>query len=137
LVEFYDFSIFGFATASAFPQIFFPNLPPAQALVFSYLALGAGYPARVLGAFIFRHFGDRAGRKIAFLTDILIVGGSTCLTGLLPGYAKLGIAAPVLLVLLRIVQGIGVGGEFGGATSLLAEFCAKPQSRALWTPLAN
>src|SRR5215468_11201657 len=94
LVEFYDFTIFGFATASAFPQIFFPNLPPAQALVFSYLALGAGQPARLLGAFIFGHFGDRAGRKFAFLTNILIVGASTCLTGLLPGYAKLGIVAP-------------------------------------------
>ena len=137
LVEFYDFTIFGFATASAFPEIFFPNLPPAKALVFSYLALGAGYPARLLGAFIFGHFGDRAGRKIAFLVNILIVGGSTCLTGLLPGYAKLGIMAPVLLVLLRIIQGIGVGGEFGGATSLLAEFGAKRKSRAFWMSLAN
>jgi MFS transporter, MHS family, shikimate and dehydroshikimate transport protein len=137
LVEFYDFTIFGFATASAFPEIFFPNLPPTQALVFSYLALGAGYPARLLGAFIFGHFGDRAGRKTAFLVNILIVGGSTCLTGLLPGYAKLGIVAPVLLVLLRIIQGIGVGGEFGGATSLLAEFGAKRRSRAFWMSLAN
>ena len=65
LVEFYDFTIFGFAAASAFPEIFFPNLPPAKALVFSYLALGAGQPARLLGAFIFGQFGDRAGRKIA------------------------------------------------------------------------
>ena len=137
LVEFYDFSIFGFATASAFPQIFFSNLPPARALLFSYLALGAGYPARILGAFIFGHFGDRKGRKIAFLTNILIVGGSTCLTGLLPGYAKLGIVAPALLVLLRIIQGIGVGGEFGGATSLLAEFGAQRRSRAFWMSLAN
>ena len=137
LVEFYDFTIFGFATASAFPQVFFPNLPPTQALVFSYLALGAGQPARLLGAFIFGHFGDRAGRKVAFLTNLLIVGGSTCLTGLLPGYGKLGVAAPVLLVVLRIVQGIGVGGEFGGATSLLAEFGAKRKSRAFWMSLAN
>ena len=137
LVEFYDFTIFGFATASAFPAIFFPNLPLTRALVFSYLALGAGYPARLLGAFIFGHFGDRVGRKTAFLVNILIVGGSTCLTGLLPGYAKLGIVAPLLLVLLRIIQGIGVGGEFGGATSLLAEFGAKRQSRAFWMSLAN
>jgi MFS transporter, MHS family, shikimate and dehydroshikimate transport protein len=137
LVEFYDFTIFGFAAASAFPEIFFPNLPPAKALVFSYLALGAGQPARLLGAFIFGHFGDRAGRKVAFLINILIVGGSTCLTGLLPGYAKLGIVAPVLLVFLRIIQGIGVGGEFGGATSLLAEFGAKRRFRAFWMSLAN
>jgi MFS transporter, MHS family, shikimate and dehydroshikimate transport protein len=115
----------------------FPICRLAQALVFSYLALGAGQPARLLGAFIFGHFGDRAGRMVAFLTNILIVGGSTCLTGLLPGYAKLGIVAPVLLVLLRIIQGIGVGGEFGGATSLLAEFGAKRRSRAFWISLAN
>src|SRR6516162_8142580 len=137
LVEFYDFTIFGFAVASAFPDVFFPNLPSTQALVFSYLALGAGYPARLLGAFIFGHFGDRAGRKFAFLLNILIVGGSTCLTGLLPGYATLGVAAPILLVLLRVVQGIGVGGEFGGATSLLAEFGAHRRSRAFWMSLAN
>src|SRR5260370_38698337 len=73
LVDFYDFTIFGFATASAFPEIFFPNLPPTRALVFSYLALAAGYPARLLGAFIFGHFGDRAGRKPAFMFNILIV----------------------------------------------------------------
>ncbi|HKW87289.1 MAG TPA: MFS transporter [Candidatus Acidoferrales bacterium] len=137
LVEFYDFAIFGFAVASAFPEIFFPKLPPTQALVFSYLAYAAGHPARLLGAFIFGHFGDRSGRKFAFLTNIVVVGVSTCLTGLLPGYATIGIAAPVLLVLLRIIQGIGVGGEFGGATALLAEFGAKRRSRAFWMSLAN
>lgn len=137
LVEFYDFLIYGFAAASAFPSIFFPKLPPTQALVLSYLAFGAGFPARLVGAFIFGHFGDRSGRKIAFVTNILIVGVTTCLTGLLPGYAKLGIAAPILLVLLRVVQGIGLGGEFGGASALLAEFGAKRRSRAFWTSLAN
>jgi MFS transporter, MHS family, shikimate and dehydroshikimate transport protein len=137
LVEFYDFAIFGFAVASAFPKIFFPNLPPTQAIVFSFLAYAAGHPARLLGAFIFGHFGDRSGRKFAFLINIIVVGASTCLTGLLPGYATIGIAAPILLVLLRIIQGIGVGGEFGGATSLLAEFGAKRRSRAFWMSLAN
>ncbi len=111
LLEFYDFTIFGYAAASAFPQTFFPNLPPTQALVFSYLTYGAGYPARLLGAFIFGHFGDRTGRKFAFLINIVVVGASTCLTGLLPGYGRLGIAAPILLVFLRVVQGIGIGGE--------------------------
>jgi MFS family permease len=137
LVEFYDFQIYGFAAASAFPSIFFPGLSPTRALVLSYLAFGAGFPARLVGAFIFGHFGDRTGRKIAFVTNILVVGVTTCLTGLLPGYAKLGHAAPILLVLLRIVQGIGVGGEFGGASALLAEFGAKRRSRAFWTSLAN
>jgi len=136
-VEFYDFFIYGYAAASAFPGTFFPNLPPSEALVFSYLAFGAGFPARLLGAFVFGHFGDRAGRKFAFIINISLVGLTTCLTGLLPGYASLGIAAPILLVGLRILQGIGLGGEFGGASALLAEFGAKRQSRAFWTSLAN
>src|SRR5215475_4333804 len=137
LLEFYDFTIFGYAAASAFPQTFFPNLASTQALVLSYLTYGAGYPARLLGAFIFGHFGDRTGRKFAFLINIVIVGASTCLTGLLPGYARLGITAPILLLTLRIIQGIGIGGEFGGASSLLAEFGAQRRHRAFWMSLAN
>jgi len=137
MVEFYDFIIYGFAAATAFPSIFFPRLPPTQGLVLSYLAFGAGFPARLVGAFVFGHFGDRAGRKVVFVTNILVVGVTTVLTGLLPGYAKIGIAAPILLVLLRIAQGVGVGGEFGGASALLAEFGAKSRSRAFWTSLAN
>jgi MFS family permease len=137
LVEFYDFFIFGYAAASAFPSTFFPNLSPTTALVFSYLTFGAGFPARLVGAFLFGHFGDRIGRKSSFLVNLLIVGGSTILVGLLPGYDQLGIAAPALLVLLRIVQGIGLGGEFGGAAALLAEFGAQRRNRALWISLAN
>ena len=137
LVEFYDFFIYGYAAASAFPAIFFPKLPPTQALVLSYLAFGAGFPARVIGAFIFGHFGDRTGRKFSFLLSLAIVGISTCLTGLLPSYARWGIAAPALLVVLRIVQGIGLSGEFGGTSSLLAEFGAERRSRAFWVSLAN
>ena len=137
VVEVYDFFIYGYAAASAFPGISFPKLAPTQALVFSFLAFGAGFPARILGAFIFGHFGDRTGRKFAFLLSIAIVGTTTCLTGLLPGYARLGIAAPVLLVVLRVVQGIGVSGEFGGTSSLLAEFGAARRSRAFWMSLAT
>lgn len=137
LVEFYDFFIYGYAAASAFPKIFFPGLAPAPALVFSYLAFAAGFPARLLGAFIFGHYGDRVGRKYSFLANILIVGVTTFLTGLLPGRARLGIAAPIALVLLRIAQGIGLGGEFGGASALLAEFGARRKSRAFWMSLAN
>jgi MFS transporter, MHS family, shikimate and dehydroshikimate transport protein len=81
LVEFYDFSIYGYAAASAFPAIFFPSFSPSQALVFSYLAFGAGFPARLLGAFTFGHFGDRIGRKYSFMINIVIVGVTTCLTG--------------------------------------------------------
>src|ERR1700760_3393797 len=88
LVEFYDFFIYGYAAASAFPSIFFPHVTPSRALVLSYLAFGAGFPARLLGAFIFGHFGDRTGRKFSFLLNIAIVGVATCLTGLLPGFAS-------------------------------------------------
>src|SRR5215469_413984 len=137
MVEFYDFFIFGYAAASAFPKIFFSSLSPTQGLVFSYLAFGAGFPARLLGSFVFGHLGDRAGRKYSFLFNIVVVGASTILTGLLPGYATLGLAAPILLVCLRVIQGIGIGGEFGGACSLLAEFGAKRKSRAFWMSLAN
>jgi len=137
LVEFYDFFIYGYAAASAFPAVFFPGLPATEALVFSYLAFGAGFPARVLGAFIFGHYGDTVGRKYSFVINILVVGLVTFATGILPGYATLGIAAPVLLVVLRIVQGIGLGGEFGGASSLLAEFGAQRKVRAFWVSLAN
>src|SRR5438093_2769530 len=93
MVEFYDFFLYGYAAASAFPATFFPNLPPTQALVFSYLAFGAGFPARLLGAFVFGHFGDRVGRKFAFLINITLVGLTTVATGLLPGYAAIGVAA--------------------------------------------
>ena len=137
LVEVYDFFIYGYAAASAFPAIFFPKLPPTQALVFSYLAFGAGFPARLIGAFIFGHFGDRTGRKFSFLLSLAIVGITTCLTGLLPSYARWGMAAPVLLVVLRVVQGIGIGGEFGATSSLLAEFGAERRSRAFWMSLAT
>jgi len=137
LVEYYDFFIYGYAAASAFPKLFFPGLSPTMALVFSYLTFGAGFPARLLGAFIFGHYGDRVGRKFAFMINILIVGVATCFTGLLPGYATIGIAAPILLVLIRVVQGVGLGGEFGGASSLLAEFGAKRKHRAFWMSLAN
>ncbi len=137
MVEYYDFFIYGYAAASAFPSVFFPRLSPTVALVFSYLTFGAGFPARILGAFIFGHYGDRTGRKFAFLINIMIVGATTCLVGVLPGYASIGIAAPLLLLLLRVIQGIGLGGEFGGASSLLAEFGAQRKNRAFWMSLAN
>ncbi|RSL17219.1 putative MFS family arabinose efflux permease [Edaphobacter aggregans] len=136
-IEYYDFIIYGYAAASAFPAIFFPRLPPTQALLFSFLAFGAGFPARLLGAFLFGHFGDRIGRKFTFVVNLIIVGAATCLTGLLPGYAKLGIAAPILLVVLRILQGVGIGGEFGGASSLIGEFAAQRRRRAFWMSLAT
>lgn len=137
LVEFYDFFLYGYAAATAFPKLFFPGLSPTMALVFSYLTFGAGFPARVLGSFIFGHFGDRASRKYSFVINILIAGFATFLTGVLPDYATIGLAAPISLLTLRIVQGIGLGGEFGGASSMLAELGARRKHRAFWISLAN
>ena len=137
LVEYYDFFIFGYAAASAFPKTFFPNMAPSMAMVFSYLTFGAGFPARLVGSFLFGHFGDRMGRKFSFLVNMVVVGATTLLVGLLPGYDTLGILAPSLLVLLRFVQGIGLGGEFGGASALLAEFGSRRKNRAFWMSLAN
>lgn len=137
LVEFYDFFIFGYAAASAFPATFFPNMSPTTALVFSYLTFGAGFPARLFGSFLFGHYGDRIGRKYCFLATMIIVGSTTLLVGILPGYATLGILAPTLLVLLRVLQGVGLGGEFGGASAQLAEFAARSKNRAFWMSLAN
>ena len=137
LVEYYDFFIFGYAAASAFPHTFFPQISPTAGLVFSYLTFGAGFPSRFLGAFLFGHYGDKIGRKYSFLLNILIVGATTFMVGLLPGYETLGIAAPICLVTLRVIQGVGLGGEFGGASSLLAEFGANRKHRAFWVSLAN
>lgn len=137
LVEFYDFFLYGYAADTTFPKVFFPGLSHTAALVFSLLTFAAGFPARVLGSFIFGHFGDRVSRKYSFLLNILITGLATVATGLLPGYATLGIAAPIILVILRVIQGIGLGGEFGGASSLLAEFGAKRRFRAFWISLSN
>ncbi|MGA2991837.1 MAG: MFS transporter [Candidatus Korobacteraceae bacterium] len=137
MVEFYDFFLYGYAAATVFPKLFFPNLPADQALVLSYLAFGAGFPARILGAFLFGHFGDRIGRKFSFVTNILVTGIATFAVALVPGYARIGIAAPIIVMLLRMVQGIGVGGEFGGASSLMAEFSAKRKHRTFWIGMTN
>lgn len=137
MVEFYDFFLYGYAAAVVFPKLFFPNLPMSQALVLSYLAFGAGFPARILGAFIFGHFGDKIGRKFSFVTNILLTGIATVAVALVPGYARIGIAAPILVTVLRMVQGIGVGGEFGGASSLMAEFSAKRKYRTFWIGMTN
>jgi len=137
LVEFYDFFLYGYAADTTFPKLFFPGVGDTAAEVFALLTFAAGFPARVLGSFIFGHFGDRVSRKYSFLLNILITGLATVATGLLPGYATLGIAAPIILVILRVIQGIGLGGEFGGASSLLAEFGAKRRFRAFWISLSN
>jgi MFS transporter, MHS family, shikimate and dehydroshikimate transport protein len=120
-VEWYDFLIYGTASALVFPKLFFPSSNPFLSAIASFGTLGVGYFARPLGAAIFGHFGDRFGRKAMLAMTIVIMGLGTFLIGLLPTYGQIGVAAPVLLVLLRLFQGVGLGGEWGGAVLMVVE----------------
>lgn len=130
-LEFYDFVIYGIAAALVFPQVFFPDLDPLTATLVAFAAFGAGFFARPLGGMVFGHLGDKHGRQKALVITLLLMGSSTLLIGCLPSHASLGTAAPVLLVLLRLVQGFAAGGEWGGA-ALFGIESAPPGKRGLW-----
>jgi metabolite-proton symporter len=129
-IEFYDFYIYGMAAALAIGPVFFAHSDPAAQALNAFLTFGVAFLARPLGALLFGHFGDRVGRKATLAASLLTMGSSTLLIGLLPGYAVLGWVAPVLLCLLRFGQGIGLGGEWGGAALLAAENA--PQGKRGW-----
>lgn len=120
-VEFYDFLVYGTAAALVFGTLFFGELSTTVSVVASFATLAVGYLARPLGGVIFGHFGDRIGRKRMLILTMSLMGGASTLVGLLPTHAQIGVAAPLLLILLRIVQGIAVGGEWGGATLMALE----------------
>jgi MFS transporter, MHS family, shikimate and dehydroshikimate transport protein len=120
-VEWYDFLIYGTATALVFNRLFFPLSDPALSTIAAFGTYAAGFLARPLGAAIFGHFGDQVGRKAMLVMTIVIMGLGTFLIGLLPTYDQVGIAAPILLVALRLLQGIGLGGEWGGAVLMVVE----------------
>jgi MHS family shikimate/dehydroshikimate transporter-like MFS transporter len=120
-VEWYDFLIYGAATALVFNKIFFAAGDPALATIAAFGTYAVGFLARPLGAAIFGHFGDRVGRKAMLAITIIVMGLGTFLIGLLPTYQQIGVAAPVLLVVLRFLQGIGLGGEWGGAVLMVVE----------------
>jgi metabolite-proton symporter len=124
-VEFYDFLIYGTAAALVFPKLFFPAVSPATGLLLSFATFGVGFVARPLGGVVFGHFGDRVGRKKMLVYSLLVMGGATVLMGLLPTYAQIGLAAPILLTLLRLAQGFAVGGEWGGATLMAVEHASE------------
>ncbi|WP_226500261.1 MFS transporter [Pseudomonas sp. MWU16-30322] len=130
-LEFYDFVIYGTAAALVFPQVFFPQMDPLTATLVAFGAFGAGFFARPLGGMVFGHYGDKLGRQKMLVITLLLMGLSTLLIGCLPGYATLGAGAPVLLVLLRLVQGFAAGGEWGGA-ALFGIESAPPGRRGLW-----
>ena len=128
-VEFYDFYIYGTAAALVLGPVFFPSHAPNSQTLAAFLTFGIAFLARPIGAFLFGHFGDRVGRKATLVASMLVMGISTTLIGVLPGYAAAGLAAPVLLCLLRLGQGLGLGGEWGGA-ALFATENAPPGRRA-------
>lgn len=120
-IEFYDFLIYGTAAALVLGPLFFTGLPPVVATIASFSTLAVGYVARPVGGVIFGHFGDRIGRKRMLVLTMLLMGGSSTLIGLLPTTETIGVAAPLLLILLRLIQGVSVGGEWGGATLMAME----------------
>jgi MFS family permease len=129
-IEFYDFFIYGTAAALVFPKVFFPALGSTAGSVASFATFAVAFVARPVGAMIFGHYGDRYGRKQTLIATLLLMGSATVLIGLLPGAATIGIAAPILLVVLRFGQGLAVGGEWAGATLLAAEYA--PPGRRGW-----
>ena len=128
-IEYFDFYIYGTAAVLVFPALFFPSSDPAAATLASLATFGIAFLARPVGAALFGHFGDRVGRKATLVAALLTMGGSTVAIGLLPPYASIGLAAPVLLAICRFGQGLGLGGEWGGAV-LLAIENAPPGKRA-------
>lgn len=129
-IEFYDFYIYGMAAALIIGPVFFPQSDPAAQALNAFLTFGVAFLARPLGAALFGHFGDRVGRKTTLVASLLVMGISTVLIGLLPGYGLIGWWAPALLCLLRFGQGIGLGGEWGGAALLATEHA--PAGRRGW-----
>src|SRR5512134_3651988 len=120
-IEFFDFYIYATAAVLVFPQLFFPASDPATATLASLATFGIAFVARPIGSALFGHFGDRVGRKTTLVAALLTMGLSTVAIGLLPTYDSIGLAAPTLLALCRFGQGLGLGGEWGGAVLLAVE----------------
>ncbi len=132
-VEWYDFFLYGTAAALVFPKLFFPaDMPPLVAQIAAFSTFMVGFIARPIGASIFGHLGDKRGRKPALVLAMLMMGGATTLIGLLPTYATVGVFAPLMLVVLRFVQGLAVGGQWGGA-ALMALESAPANRRGFYT----
>jgi metabolite-proton symporter len=126
-IEWYDFFLYNTAAALVFNRLFFPKLAPGAGTMAAFATYSVGFFARPLGGIVFGHYGDRIGRKSMLVVTLMMMGISTFLVGLVPSYDSIGVAAPVLLVALRFIQGFGVGGEWGGAVLMAAEH--SPQSK--------
>lgn len=131
-IEYYDFFLYGMAAALVFGREYFPALGPVNALLAAFSVYAVAFVARPVGAVVFGHFGDRLGRKAVLVVSLLLMGLSTTAVGLLPGYGRWGVWAPLALVVLRFCQGLGLGGEWGGAALLVAEY-APPGRRGRYS----
>ncbi|MEW2156612.1 MFS transporter [Streptomyces sp. NPDC007189] len=131
-IEFYDFFVYGTAAALVLGPLFFPAFSPFAGTLAAFGTFGAGFVARPLGSVLFGHLGDRRGRRPVLVASLLLTGASTVAVGCLPTYGTIGVAAPLLLLVLRFLQGLGLGGEWGGAVLLTAEH-APAARRALWS----
>jgi MHS family shikimate/dehydroshikimate transporter-like MFS transporter len=136
LLEWYDFYIFATASALVFGQVFFPGGDAVAGTMSSFGAFAAGFVSRPLGGVLFGHIGDTMGRRVSLILTLVIVGLGTCLIGLLPTYRQIGGWAPLALVILRVVQGIGLGGEYGGASLIAIEHAPRTE-RGFWGSLTQ
>ncbi|GAA0848036.1 MFS transporter [Streptosporangium amethystogenes subsp. fukuiense] len=130
-IEWYDFFLYGSAAALVFPKLFFPESEPLTGTLLAFLTYAVGFVARPLGALVFGHYGDRVGRKKLLVFSLLLMGGATFLIGCLPTHAAIGMVAPLLLTLLRLVQGFALGGEWGGAVLIVSEH-GDAERRGFW-----
>jgi metabolite-proton symporter len=121
-IEWYDFFLYGTAAALVFNRLFFPEFDPQLGTMAAYATYAVGFFARPVGGVVFAHFGDRFGRKSTLITTLMLMGLATFAIGLLPTYGQIGVAAPLLLITLRFIQGFGVGGEWGGAVLMAVEY---------------
>ncbi|MDR0202526.1 MAG: MHS family MFS transporter [Delftia acidovorans] len=124
-IEWYDFFLYGVVAGIVFSKLYFPSDDPLISTLLAYTTFAVGFVTRPLGGVIFGHFGDRVGRKSILVVTLMIMGVSTFLIGLLPTHAQIGVAAPILLLLLRVAQGIGLGGEWGGAVLMAYEYAPR------------
>ncbi|MDQ0793165.1 MFS transporter [Streptomyces sp. B1I3] len=127
-IEWFDFYIYGTAAALVFDKVFFPELEGPLGTLVAFATFWVGFLARPIGGIVFGHYGDRLGRKKTLVITLLMMGVSTTAIGLLPGYASIGVAAPILLVCIRMIQGIGLGGEWGGSVLIASEHAPKGKS---------
>ncbi|WP_299575059.1 MFS transporter [uncultured Williamsia sp.] len=135
-LEWYDFAVYSAAAALVFPDIFFPDNDPLTGTLLAFSTYAVGYVARPIGGFVFGRLGDVIGRKQLLVITLLLIGVTTFAIGLIPSYASIGVAAPIILVAMRFAQGVAVGGEWGGAVLLSSEY-GDPRKRGFWSSAAQ